>query len=178
MQNAQPPEQVQAAFDDAVKASQDRERQKNEGQAYANDVIPKARGTAARLIEEAEGYRQRVIATAEGDASRFRQINAEYVKAPEVTRSRMYLDTMQQVYANTSKVLVDAKGAGNLLYLPLDKLMQAAGAVSAANAGGSPETAAAARPSAAISNEVPPQVVEKTEARSRENLRQRDRESR
>jgi membrane protease subunit HflK len=132
MQNAQPPEQVQAAFDDAVKASQDRERQKNEGQAYANDVIPKARGTAARLIEEAEGYKQRVIATAEGDASRFRQINVEYAKAPEVTRSRMYLETMQQVYSNTSKVLVDSKGQGNLLYLPLDKLMQAAGAVAAA----------------------------------------------
>ena len=93
MQNAQPPEQVQAAFDDAVKAGQDRERQKNEGQAYANDVIPKARGTAARLMQEADGYKQRLIATAEGDASRFRQINTEYAKAPEVTRSRMYLET-------------------------------------------------------------------------------------
>jgi HflK protein len=112
MQNAQPPEQVQAAFDDAVKASQDRERQKNEGQAYANDVIPKARGTAARLLEEAEGYKQRLIATAEGDASRFKQINAEYAKSPEVTRSRMYLETLQQVYSNTSKVLVDSKGSG------------------------------------------------------------------
>ncbi|MBL8373201.1 FtsH protease activity modulator HflK [Accumulibacter sp.] len=178
MQNAQPPEQVQAAFDDAVKASQDRERQKNEGQAYANDVIPKARGTAARLIEEAEGYKQRVIATAEGDASRFRQINVEYAKAPEVTRSRMYLETMQQVYSNTSKVFIDSKGQGNLLYLPLDKLMQAAGGVAASPAGSSPEQPVAARPSPAISNEVPPQVVEKTEARSRETLRQRDRESR
>ncbi len=178
MQNAQPPEQVQAAFDDAVKASQDRERQKNEGQAYANDVIPKARGTAARLIEEAEGYKQRVIATAEGDASRFRQINVEYAKAPEVTRSRMYLETMQQVYSNTSKVFIDSKGQGNLLYLPLDKLMQAAGAVAASPAGGAPELPVAARPSPAISNEVPPQVVEKTEARSRETLRQRDREAR
>ena len=131
MQNAQPPEQVQAAFDDAVKAGQDRERQKNEGQAYANDVIPRARGTAARLMEEAEGYRQRVIATAEGDASRFRQIQVEYAKAPEVTRQRMYLETMQQIYANTTKIMVDAKGQGNLLYLPLDKLMQVttAGAV-------------------------------------------------
>ncbi|MBK7677732.1 MAG: FtsH protease activity modulator HflK [Candidatus Accumulibacter sp.] len=161
MQNAQPPEQVQAAFDDAVKASQDRERQKNEGQAYANDVIPKARGTAARLIEEAEGYKQRVIATAEGDASRFRQINVEYAKAPEVTRSRMYLETMQQVYSNTSKVFIDSKGQGNLLYLPLDKLMQAAGGVAASPAGSSPEQPVAARPSPAISNEVPPQVVEK-----------------
>ncbi|WP_300454531.1 FtsH protease activity modulator HflK [Accumulibacter sp.] len=180
MQNAQPPEQVQAAFDDAVKASQDRERQKNEGQAYANDVIPKARGTAARLLEEAEGYKKRVIATAEGDASRFRQINTEYAKAPEVTRSRMYLETMQQVYSNTSKVLVDTKGQGNLLYLPLDKLIQAAGAIAATPATGvSTEPAvAAARPAPAISNEVPPQVVEKSETRSRETLRQRDREGR
>ena len=178
MQNAQPPEQVQAAFDDAVKASQDRERQKNEGQAYANDVIPKARGTAARLTEEAEGYKKRVIATAEGDASRFRQINTEYAKAPEVTRSRMYIETMQQVYSNTSKVMVDAKGQGNLLYLPLDKLIQAAGAVVAAPATGSAEVPAAVRSTPAISNEVPPQVVEKNEARSRETLRQRDRESR
>ena len=128
MQGTQPPEQVQAAFDDAVKAGQDRERQKNEGQAYANDVIPRARGAASRLMEEATGYRQRMIVTAEGDASRFKQILTEYSKAPEVTRNRMYLETLQQVYANTSKVMVDAKGSGNLLYLPLDKLMQAAGA--------------------------------------------------
>ena len=124
MQNAQPPEQVQAAFDDAVKAGQDRERQKSEGQAYANDVIPRARGTASRLLQEAEGYRQRVIATADGDAARFRQILAEYSKAPEVTRERMYLDTMQQVMANVSKVMIDSRANGNLLFLPLDKLIQ------------------------------------------------------
>jgi len=178
MQNAQPPEQVQAAFDDAVKASQDRERQKNEGQAYANDVIPKARGTAARLLEEAEGYQKRVTVSAEGDASRFRQIVGEYAKAPEVTRSRMYIETMQQVYSNTSKVLVDTKGQGNLLYLPLDKLLQAAGAVAAAPAAGGPEAPPAPRPSPTLSNEVPPQVVEKGDTRSRETLRQRDREAR
>ncbi len=124
MQNAQPPEQVQAAFDDAVKAGQDRERLKNEGQAYANDVIPKARGVAARLIEEANGHKQRVVAQAEGDASRFKQILVEYNKAPQVTRERLYQDTMQQVMSNTTKVLVDDKQGGNLLYLPLDKLMQ------------------------------------------------------
>ena len=107
MQNAQPPEQVQAAFDDAVKAGQDRERQKNEGQAYANDVIPRAKGTAARLMEEANGYKQRVIANAEGDAARFRSVVTEYAKAPEVTRQRMYLETMQQIFASTSKVMVD-----------------------------------------------------------------------
>ena len=163
MQNAQPPEQVQAAFDDAVKAGQDRERQKNEGQAYANDVIPKARGTAARLMQEADGYKQRLIATAEGDASRFRQINTEYAKAPEVTRSRMYLETMQQVYSSTSKVMVDAKGQGNLLYLPLDKLMQAAGALSSSSS------------SVGSSAEMPAQD---RSAGSRDALRSRDRESR
>lgn len=124
MQNAQPPEQVQAAFDDAVKAGQDRERQKNEGQAYANDVIPRASGTAARLIEESQGYRQSVIANAEGDASRFKQILVEYQKAPGVTRERMYLDMMQQVMGNVSKVMVDQKNGNSLLYLPLDKLIE------------------------------------------------------
>ncbi|HRH81225.1 MAG TPA: FtsH protease activity modulator HflK [Thiobacillaceae bacterium] len=131
LQNAQPPEQVQAAFDDAVKAGQDRERLKNEGQAYANDVIPKARGVAARLLEEAAGYKQRVIAQSEGEASRFKQVLVEYSKAPQVTRERLYQDTMQQVLSNTTKLMVDAKGGGNLLYLPLDKLMQAAGAQAA-----------------------------------------------
>ena len=129
MQSTQPPEQVQAAFDDAVKAGQDRERHKNEGEAYANDVIPRAQGTASRLLQEAEGYRARLIATAEGEAVRFSRLYSEYAKAPEVTRQRLYLETMQQVYANTSKVLVDSKGGGNLLYLPLDKLMQQAGGV-------------------------------------------------
>lgn len=123
MQNAQPPEQVQAAFDDAVKAGQDRERFKNEGQSYANDVIPKARGVASRLLEEAEGYKQRVVAQSEGEASRFKQVLAEYSKSPQVTRERLYQDTMQQVLSNTTKVMVDDKQGGNLLYLPLDKLM-------------------------------------------------------
>jgi modulator of FtsH protease HflK len=177
LQNAQPPEQVQASFDDAVKAGQDRERQKNEGQAYANDVIPRARGTASRLLEEANGYRQRVIVTAEGDASRFRQIQAEYARAPEVTRQRMYLDSMQQVFANTSKIMVDAKGQGNLLFLPLDKLMQAAATGSAAAVASSGnETAPTARPNPPGSEVVPPQLNET--GRSRESLRSRDREGR
>ncbi|WP_297323935.1 FtsH protease activity modulator HflK [Nitrosomonas sp.] len=131
MQNAQPPEQVQAAFDDAVKAGQDRERQKNEGQAYANDVIPRAVGNAARLIQESEGYKQRVIVSAEGDARRFEQILVEYSKAPTVTRERLYLDMMQQVLSNTSKILVDQKSGNNLLYLPLDKLIQMTGSTPA-----------------------------------------------
>ena len=124
IQNAQPPEQVQAAFDDAVKATQDRERLINEGQAYANYVIPKAGGTAARLMQEAEGYRTRVVQTAEGDAARFRQVAAAYSKAPQVTRDRLYLETMQQIFSNTSKVLIDSRNSNPLLYLPLDKLLQ------------------------------------------------------
>lgn len=124
MQNVQPPEQVQAAFDDAVKAGQDRERQKNEGQAYANDVIPRARGAAARLMEEAEAFQAQSVATAQGDAERFRQVVAEYQKAPAVTRERMYLETMQQIFSNTTKVMIDSRSANNLLYLPLDKLIE------------------------------------------------------
>jgi len=151
IQNAQPPEQVQAAFDDAVKAGQDRERQKNEGQAYANDVIPKARGMASRLKEESEGYKQRVIANADGEASRFKQVLTEYAKAPAVTRERLYLDTMQQILTSTSKILTDTKGSGNLLYLPLDKLMQQSGA--AAGAMGAQDGAAVRPPEAAV---VPP----------------------
>ncbi|MCK6430789.1 MAG: FtsH protease activity modulator HflK, partial [Burkholderiaceae bacterium] len=126
IQNAQPPEQVQAAFDDAVKAGQDRERLINEGQAYANDVVPKARGTASRLLQEAEGYRTRVVETAQGDAVRFRQILAEYNQAPAVTRDRMYLEAMQQIFTNSTKVMVDARGGNNVLFLPFDKLMQQA----------------------------------------------------
>lgn len=124
MQNAQPPEQVQASFDDAVRAKQDRERLKNEGEAYANDILPRAKGLAARLIEEANGHKQRVVANAQGDASRFSAVVAEYEKAPQVTRERIYLETIQQVMQNTSKIVVDQKGGQNLLYLPLDKIMQ------------------------------------------------------
>jgi membrane protease subunit HflK len=163
MQNAQPPEQVQAAFDDAVKAGQDRERQKNEGQAYANDVVPKAKGMAARLTQEAEGYRQRVIEQAEGDASRFRQIVAEYNKAPQVTRDRLYIEAMQQILSNTSKVLIDQKGGNNLIYLPLDKIMQMSGI-------GPGE--GLAKPA-----EAPP-VQDPSTTRSREAFRSRERESR
>jgi membrane protease subunit HflK len=124
VQNVQPPEPVQASFDDAVKAGQDQERLKNEGQAYANEIIPRAKGTAARLIQEAEGYKAKVIATAEGDASRFKQVYVEYAKAPQVTRDRMYIDTMQQVYNNVTKVMVDTRSSNSMIYLPLDKLIQ------------------------------------------------------
>jgi len=162
MQNAQPPEQVQAAFDDAVKASQDRERQKNEGEAYANDVIPKARGMAARVMQEAEGYRARVVEQSQGDASRFRQVVTEYSKAPQVTRDRLYIDAMQQIMTNTSKILIDQKNGGNLLYLPLDKLMQVTGTGTA--------DAAQAKP-------IDSTPIDSA-ARNREALRSREREGR
>jgi len=166
MQNAQPPEQVQAAFDDAVRAKQDLERQKNEGQAYYNDVVPKARGTASRLFEEANGYGQRVVANAEGEAARFRQVLVEYNKAPAVTRERMYLDTMQQILSSTSKIMIDAKSGSNLLYLPLDKIIQMT------TAGTLPEAPAAARPQQ--SDVASPEAG----ARSRDTLRPREREGR
>jgi len=163
MQNAQPPEQVQASFDDAVKAGQDRERQKNEGQAYANDVVPKAKGMAARLTQEAEGYRQRVIERSEGDASRFRQIVTEYNRAPRVTRDRLYIEAMQQIMSNTTKVLIDQKGGNSLIYLPLDKIMQMSGTLPAEGS---------AKPESA------PPTPEASTARSREAFRSREREAR
>src|SRR6478752_5522151 len=164
IQNAQPPEQVQAAFDDAVKAAQDRERQKNEGQAYANDVIPRARGTASRLQQEADGYRQRVIASAEGDAVRFRQVLTEYAKAPAVTRERLYIDTMREILSSTNKVMLDYRGSGNLLMLPLEKLLQQ----------GTPAPAPAGEPAAA------PRPGDGADAspRSRDTLRNRERAER
>jgi modulator of FtsH protease HflK len=124
LQNTQPPEQVQAAFDDAVKASQDLERQKNEGEAYASNVVPQARGMASRLLQEADGYNASVTQRAEGDASRFKQVLTEYAKAPGVTRERLYLDMMQSVLGNASKVLIDQKSGNSLLYLPLDQLLR------------------------------------------------------
>jgi len=165
LQNIQPPEEVQSAFDDAVKAGQDRERLKNEAQAYANNVIPSAQGVAARLTQEAEGYRQAVTANAQGEASRFSQIFTEYSKAPQVTRQRIYLDTMQMVMNNTSKILVDQKGGNNLLYLPLDKLQQMVNQPFS-----TPEEIT--QPSA------PSATQPSIESRSRDAFRGRDRESR
>jgi len=166
MQNAQPPEQVQGAFDDAVRAKQDLERQKNEGQSYYNDIVPKARGAASRLTEEAAGYRQRVIANAEGEASRFKQVVAEYNKAPGVTRDRLYIDTIQQILSSTTKVMIDARSGTNLLYLPFDKLLQMTGAA------GMPEIAPPAQAPRA-EPATPP-----AEGRSRDAFRAREREAR
>ena len=126
IQNVQPPEQVQAAFDDAVKAGQDRERQINEGQAYRNQIVPMAAGQSSRMLEQAEGYRARVVGNAVGDAARFTSVFVEYKKSPLVIRERMYLETMQQMYSSASKIMVDTKGSTNMLYLPLDKLAQQA----------------------------------------------------
>jgi len=169
VQSVQAPEQVQASFDDAVKAGADRERLKNEGQAYANDVIPKAQGSAARLREEAEGYKSRVVAQAQGDAQRFISVLGEYQKAPVVTRDRMYIDTMQQIYANVSKVMVDVRNNSNLLYLPLDKLLQQ-------TASGAP--AAVAPAATAAPAEVPAPAAGAIDIRSRDGQRSRDRDGR
>jgi membrane protease subunit HflK len=167
VQNVQAPEQVQAAFDDAFKAGADRERFKNEGQAYANDVIPKAQGTAARLRQQAEGYKSRVVSQAEGDAQRFNRVLDEYKKAPAVTRDRLYIDTMQEVYSNVTKVFVDSRTNSNLLYLPLDRLMQAAGAPAVAAPGSAPA------PQADTGN-----TSGTVDIRSRDNQRSRDRDGR
>jgi membrane protease subunit HflK len=169
-----PPEQVQTAFDDVLKAGQERERSKNEAQAYANDVVPRAVGAASRLQEESSAYRERIVAQAEGDAQRFKTILPEYQKAPQVTRDRMYIDAMQQIYSNVTKIVVDSKQGSNLLYLPLDKIMQM-------NAGGNIPTTSVDAPSANASP-VPTQPVilppVPADARSRDSSRSRDRDVR
>jgi len=147
-----PPEQVQAAFDDVLKAGQERERTKNEAQAYANDVVPRATGTGSRLKEESEAYKARIIAQAQGDAQRFSSVLAEYQKAPQVTRDRMYTDAMQQIYSSTTKVLIDSKQNSNLLYLPLDKLVQQSAQNNAATPSdaASPNVAGTAPPQSSV----------------------------
>ena len=124
---SKPPAQVQGAFDDVIKAREDEERVKNEAQSYANGIVPEARGGAQRMLEESNAYRDQVIARADGEAQRFNQLLAEYRKAPEVTRERLYIDSVQSVYANTNKVMVDVDGGNNVLYLPLDKMVPNAG---------------------------------------------------
>jgi membrane protease subunit HflK len=168
VQSVQPPEQVQAAFEDTLKAGQDGDRLKKEGLAYASDVIPKAQGTSARLREEAEGYKSRVIAQADGDAQRFSSVLTEYQKAPTVTRDRMYIDTMQQIYSNVSKVMVDTRNNSNLLYLPLDKLLQQS-TVTAPTVVVPPATATESPATSSGSS---------GDARSRDNQRGRDRDAR
>lgn len=152
IQNAQPPQQVQAAFNDAVKAGQDRERQINLGEAYMNAVIPKAQGTASRLKEEAEGYKARVVETARGDADRFTSVYTEYAKAPQVTRDRIYVDAMRDIYQNVTKVYVDQKSGSNLLYLPLDKIVASTQAAAKSEADSAAPTSSAAAASTSAPN--------------------------
>jgi len=124
--DAQPPEDVQNAFEDAIKAREDEQRLKNEAEAYANEVVPKARGAAARLTEESEAYKQKLIAKAQGEAGRFKQLLTEYEKAPEVTRERLYLDTIESVLGKTNTLMLDVKGGNNVIYLPIDRLHRTA----------------------------------------------------
>ncbi len=177
VQGVQPPEQVQAAFDDAVKAGQDRERLKNDGEAYANDVIPRARGNAARLLEEANGYRERVVAQSEGDSARFKAILTEYEKAPKVTRDRLYIDAMQEIYTNVTKVIVDSKGNSQLLYLPLDKLIEKTGASSGSESSSATSAAAAAK-AAETSPSAPRAANDGFDTSIRDAMRNRDRGAR
>ncbi|MDG0861977.1 FtsH protease activity modulator HflK [Pelomonas aquatica] len=163
VQSVQPPEQVQAAFEDAFKAGQNKEQTKNEAQAYANEVIPRAQGESAKLREQAEGYKARVVATAEGDAQRFKSVLAEYQKAPQVTRDRIYIDTMQQIYSSVSKVMVDSRTGSNMLYLPLDKLLQQ---------GGSTVTVSPPQPASVVPD--PATLPGANDLRSRDNQRSRD----
>ena len=145
IQNVQPPEQVQAAFDDAVKAGQDRERLINEGNAYANKILPETEGMVARMLQDAEGYRARVVGQAQGDAARFTSVEAEFSKAPKVTRERLYLSTMQEILSSTSKIMIDSTAGNNMLYLPLDKIMnQVSSGDRPANFSGTTEGRAAA----------------------------------
>jgi membrane protease subunit HflK len=167
-----PPEQVQAAFDDVLKAGQERERAKNEAQAYANDVIPRAVGSASRLKEEADAYKARIVAQAQGDAQRFKSVLAEYQKAPQVTRDRMYLDTMQQIYGNVTKVLIDSRQGSNLLYMPLDKILQSQGIGSS-----DPAAAAAVMPAPASGSPALPAGAA-ADARARDLTRSRERDTR
>ena len=166
-----PPEQVQAAFDDVLKAGQERERSKNEAQAYANDVIPRARGGAARLAQEADGYKARIVAQAQGDAQRFKSLLAEYQRAPQVTRDRLYIDAMQQIYGSVTKIMVESRQGSNMLFLPLDKIMQQ---VASQGAAAAPAESAPAAGSAAAQVPVPAA----TDARTRDNMRSRERETR
>lgn len=124
IEDAQPPSQVQDAFDDVTRAKEDRERLKNEAEAYANGIIPEARGAAQRQLEEAQAYKEQVIAKAQGEAQRFSELVAEYKKSPKVTRERLYIDALQSLYSDSSKVMVDVEGGNNMMYLPLDKLAE------------------------------------------------------
>ncbi len=166
IEDTNPPKEVQWAFDDVIKAREDEERYKNEAQAYANDAIPRARGRAQRMVEEASAYRDQVVARAEGEAHRFKALLTEYRKAPEVTRERLYLDMMQDVLSKSSKILVDVEGGNNMLYLPLDKLVEQSKSSAARKAA----------PAATDLDELAARVAERLQAESQAgtNLRRRE----
>lgn len=155
---AQPPDEVRAAFDDVNKAREDKDRRKNEAEAYANDIVPRARGAAARLVQQAQGYKAVTIARAEGDARRFTQIEAAYAKAPNVTRERLYIENMEQVLGNSTKIFTEQKGSNNLIYLPLDKLLSA-------------QTGAIGKTSDQAQAETPPGAAPESEAPTRSDQR-------
>jgi modulator of FtsH protease HflK len=175
---ARPPEQVQAAFDDVLRAGQERERAKNEAQAYANDVIPRAVGAASRLQQEADGYKARIVARAQGDAQRFKSLLAEYQHAPQVTRDRLYIDAMQEIYSNVTKVMVETRAGGNMLFLPLDKIMQQVASSGAAQQQPAPAPAPDPNASVPLPGSAPSSSTSASDARTRDNGRSRDRESR
>ncbi|MFJ2388883.1 FtsH protease activity modulator HflK [Pseudomonas koreensis] len=162
VQNAAAPREVQEAFDDVIRAREDEQRSRNQAETYANGVVPEARGQAQRILEDANGYRDETISRAKGEADRFTKLVAEYRKAPEVTRQRLYLDTMQEVFSNTSKVLVtgNKNGQSNLLYLPLDKMIQ--------NSSGGSNAPVAGSASASNNTDVAPHVTDLPQTRTRE----------
>ncbi len=165
LQSAAAPREVQEAFDDVIRAREDEQREKNQAESYANGVIPEARGQAQRMLEEASGYRDAVISRAEGEADRFTKLLTEYSKAPEVTRERLYLETMQEVMSNTSKVMVTGEsGQNNLLYLPLDKMINGRGAASS-NAASAGTASGAASQATRLPPELDPREVRTRESR-------------
>lgn len=164
LQDAQPPEPVQPAFADAIKAREDEQRFINEAEAYSNEIIPRARGQATQMVEEARGYRTRVSKAAEGEAKRFEDLLAEYRKAPEVTRKRLYLETVESVLGNSSKVIMDVQGGNNVVYLPLDRMMQ----------GGKAEEPARMLQPAATPQSATTQTLPRSEPRGRTDLRSRE----
>ncbi|AOI70537.1 FtsH protease activity modulator HflK [Burkholderia ubonensis] len=183
MQSVAAPEQTQAAYGEVAKARDEREAAKRAAQAYASDLLPKAQGDAAKLIDEAKAYADRVVTQAEGDAERFKQVYAQYSKAPAVIRERMYLETMQEIYSNSTKIFVGSKGGNNVLYLPLDKLVEqgrqsAAGAAApvGASAAEAPASAAASTPSASVPASAAAPASGSDVLRSREAFRSRSRE--
>tara|TARA_B110000858_G_scaffold197078_1_gene257551 strand:- start:2153 stop:2965 length:813 start_codon:yes stop_codon:yes gene_type:complete len=165
IEDARPPNEVKAAYDDVIKAREDLERLVNEAQAYSNGIIPEARGEAQRLREEAQGYMSQVVSKSEGEANRFKALLKEYKKAPEVTRERLYIDAIEQVMTDSTKILLDTEGGNNMLYLPLDKLVQQ----------GSSSSPRGSETNNQLINRVANEVIEKLQRNSEQNQVERRR---